>query len=598
MQDNGLIVNATFSKISVPSNSILTDHQLGDLLDELRTKADLAGSQYITGIIRADWIQYRLNKTATGLMSHDYRGVSLAEAGQIKTSTHELAHHKPFILCEEYSDTGWEKLDNKTGFQCPNGDDPDIAGRQLKTACSQNVGENDGCRTNTFAKLYSFDEINDTTTLYNFMGGADNPNVGGFRSWVSNETYDVLLGELSGTEKRGLLSIIIRWYHFENGTSEFKNSYVAENLFESTQSEFLVTDGNYTIRTLNDTNVTQNITYDVFFEILYEGGELEPTSVVAKSVILPFTDNLDKIELLKNNVSIKEKNRTANTPTLSINTTLQNNLINNNFTLAYNASDADNDTINYAILISSDSGNTFSTLEIDHPNKTLTVNTSTFTEGKQYKIKILATDGINTNTTVSEGTFEIDNDLRITDLSVLNKNVTERIFYYRSNNTLTDKLGNVSEQLNTGESTINLTTNHSLNRSENIMVFVKYNYTTLGDKTLTATSTSGSFVETESTVINVGIDLKNLQILNSSNTTRIFGFDIKNNLNINFTSVNWTMNTGLINITAKNLVVLIPDEELFVYVNYNYTSTGSFNANATAINGTLQDSEIISVSVS
>ncbi|MBI2523030.1 hypothetical protein HYW19_01450 [Candidatus Woesearchaeota archaeon] len=293
VQDNGLIVNATFSKISVPDNSILTDRQLGDLLDDLQTKADLAGSQYIIGIVRADWIQDRLNKSATGLMSHDYRGVSLAEAGQIKTSTHELSHHKPFILCEEYSDTGWEKLDNKTGFQCPNGDDPDIAGRQLKTACSQNVGENDGCRTNTFAKLYQFDEINDTTTLYNFMGGADNPNVDGFRSWISNETYDVLLGELSGTKKRGLLSIIIRWYHFENGTSEFKNAYVTENLFESTQSEFLVTDGNYTIRTLNDTNVTQNITYDVFFEILYEGGVLEPTSVVAKSVILPYSDNVN-----------------------------------------------------------------------------------------------------------------------------------------------------------------------------------------------------------------------------------------------------------------------------------------------------------------
>ncbi|MBI2523031.1 hypothetical protein HYW19_01455 [Candidatus Woesearchaeota archaeon] len=36
--------------------------------------------------------------------------------------------------------------------------------------------------------------------------------------------------------------------------------------------------------------------------------------------------------------------------------------------------------------------------------------------------EILVANGINTNTAITETTFEIDNDLRITDLSELHKN--------------------------------------------------------------------------------------------------------------------------------------------------------------------------------
>jgi len=81
-------------------------------------------------------------------------------------------------------------------------------------------------------------------------------------------------------------------------------------------------------------------------------------------------------------------------------------------TIEYDATDADNDTLAFAILISDDNGATFTTLVVDHPNKTFFVNTTNFLDSDQYKIKILATDGINTDTTIS-GAFTINNSIVI-----------------------------------------------------------------------------------------------------------------------------------------------------------------------------------------
>src|SRR3989338_2861772 len=369
------------------------------------------------------------------------------------------------------------------------------------------------------------------------------------------------------------------------------NSYISEGLFETTQQDFIITDGNYSVRTLNTTNVTQNITFDSTFKILGDSGVFN-ISVVPMFVILPYSDDLEKINILKNNISIKERNKSLNTPTLNLTFPLGSELIHNKMNITYNGTDADGDTINYAILISSDNGNTYSTLEIDHPNKTLFINTSGFTESKQYKAKVLATDGINTNTTISQNTFEIDNNLRIENLSVRFQNDTKRVFFHKTKNTLEDRITNITEQFDTGESLIQLSNNYSLNVSADVMVFVEYNYSTRGDKTITSTATSGSYVETESTSITLpDIEVFDIRVLNITNTTKIvFRFKINNTLNTNMTNVSWTFDTNNSNIiNSTSNLLLQPNQMAFIYIHYNFTATGTFNTNATARNGSLSD---------
>jgi len=67
-------------------------------------------------------------------------------------------------------------------------------------------------------------------------------------------------------------------------------------------------------------------------------------------------------------------------------------------------------------------------------------------------------------------------------------------------------------------------------------------------------------------------------------------------LQTNLTNVSWvfdTKNSNVINSTYP--VTLQPSEEIFVYVQYNFTETGTFNVNATAINGSLSDSRNLTV---
>lgn len=130
-----------------------------------------------------------------------------------------------------------------------------------------------------------------------------------------------------------------------------------------------------------------------------ELGELIPTNVTPVTIILPFTENVSKFNTINiTNATILEVNKTPNTPSINITYPTGGEKFELGFQLiniTWEATDLDNDTLNYAVLISSDNG-TFSTLEIDYTNTSLTINSTNFVESDEYIIKILATDGINT----------------------------------------------------------------------------------------------------------------------------------------------------------------------------------------------------------
>jgi len=79
---------------------------------------------------------------------------------------------------------------------------------------------------------------------------------------------------------------------------------------------------------------------------------------------------------------------------------------------------------------------------------------------------------------------------------------------------------------------------------------------------------------------------------------RTFEFEIKNQLTVNLTGVSWQFDTKDNNlISSAENVNLAPDETMFVYFEYNFSSTGTYNVNATAINGSLIDSVNLSITI-
>ena len=88
----------------------------------------------------------------------------------------------------------------------------------------------------------------------------------------------------------------------------------------------------------------------------------------------------------------------------------------------------------------------------------------------------------------------------------------------------------------------------------------------------------------------ISVELSSLSVLSISGTKAIFEFIIENKLGVNLTNVSWTFDAkdgNVINSTAAN--ILQPNEQMFVYVDYNFTTAGTYNVNAGARNGTLVD---------
>lgn len=140
-----------------------------------------------------------------------------------------------------------------------------------------------------------------------------------------------------------------------------------------------------------------------------------------------------------------------------------------------------------------------------------------------------------------------------------------------------------------------------LTPNKSSFVFVEYNYTQTGDFTPTASATSGSNQDSETlpTIDIPNIEASNLSLLYNDSTHRIFFFTISNMLSTPLTNVNWTFDTDDNNvISANQLFSLNASENALVFLEYNYSSAGTYNVNATAINGSLRDSTIYGFMIS
>lgn len=144
--------------------------------------------------------------------------------------------------------------------------------------------------------------------------------------------------------------------------------------------------------------------------------------------------------------------------------------------ISWEASDLDGNSLTYAILLSQDDGATYSTLDFDINATNYSINSLDLLDGDNYLIRILATDGVNTNFTLANTTFTIDNDLQIKEFSAIYSNLTQQILRISLNNTLNQTISNITWMFNTGESIKNSTYVVDLQFGEEMLFFVHVLY--------------------------------------------------------------------------------------------------------------------------
>ncbi len=223
-----------------------------------------------------------------------------------------------------------------------------------------------------------------------------------------------------------------------------------------------------------------------------------------------------------------------------------------------------------------------------------------FTETGTHNINVTAKAGNleyskSVSVTIGEG------DLWLKEINDLYTNGYSKVLEFKIRNTGNGSLSNINWSFDFDDGTNTTAKNLiTLQAGEEAFVYLNHNYSQITGYTVNATAFIGNNKSTSKTKsISFNIEVKKLSVLNSSSRRRVFEFVIRNPLPMNLNNVNWTFYFGDTNITnSSSNIILIPNEEIFVLAEHNYTSADTYHVNATTRNGTLIDSKNISVSVS
>ncbi|MFH0831991.1 MAG: S8 family serine peptidase [archaeon] len=212
----------------------------------------------------------------------------------------------------------------------------------------------------------------------------------------------------------------------------------------------------------------------------------------------------------------------------------------------------------------------------------------------QYAVTATATSG---NVSDSSAINIMVGSLFVTEINDLHTNNLEKTFEFKISNNGSTNFTSINWSFDSGEEAISASNLMNLSTGEIVFVYIQYNYSSLANRLVNVTAFNANNIHSLTKRI-VYLNVSGLTVLNSSFTKRIFGFNIKNLYSSNLTGVYWNMTFGDENrADSTQAVALVPNEEIFVFAEHNYTSAGTYAVNATAVNGTLIDSQNISVSV-
>ena len=225
-----------------------------------------------------------------------------------------------------------------------------------------------------------------------------------------------------------------------------------------------------------------------------------------------------------------------------------------------------------------------------------------FSTTGSYNVKANAT-GLSSSTTISSSLSSTVGvgDLAITSFKAANIDIANVIFEIQAQNNLLQNLTNVNWSLTTADGNIINSTSQfsSIQPNETIFIFVNYDYGKTGTFNPIASVTNQTYSDSKTITLDIKhIQAYNLSVVNESGSKRTFEFIIRNSLNTNLTGVNWTFdtkNSNVINSTATS--TLQPSEQMFIYIDYNFTAAGNYNVNATARNGSLSDSRNLTITI-
>jgi hypothetical protein len=380
---------------------------------------------YIIGIVPENWFRNRFNANMVGVKAGFIGGIVLVEPNYPVVTAHEIGHE--FGLCDEYNNycgrvacfgdigvptPGCTFCPNSYGQNCP------AAGScfngQQSATCNGEPGVKGFWVIDENKEIGK--EIGNGYTWYSFMGTAGSLD----DRWASKTVYNHLLSSLksgvslsSGLQNRGKLNEIILLESPQNflvvsglvnksNSVELKNFYLID---EGVEEE--IQPGDYSLKLLDANN---NVLFDQNFGVSFTMLSDPPIDLntTGFAFVLPFPEGTHKIRIDFNGLTRAERLVSANAPTTSIVSPAGGEEWSSEHLVQWNASDVDGDKLSFVLQYSADDGVTWNPIAIDLNEESYELNAGYLPPADDYKLKVIATDGVLTGEAVSN-TFIVRN---------------------------------------------------------------------------------------------------------------------------------------------------------------------------------------------
>ena len=594
LSNNGLQYNLSENTISVP---VFTPEDPGIRINVALLRLGMSvflseeSAQYdrFVGVYKSDFLPYSGVAGGAGLN----RFVIVDEQVNI-ASAHELGH--TFNLCDEYVDGSnnfTAQDDNKTISEggCPNHDVNEDG--LLDADCSGS-----GCfLQNPYLVQRLGLRGSVGGALKNFMGsGSGGPH------WIDNQSYTHFLDKLNNSSPvfNEEVYVIPITFNKSDRSGKFGTIYKINSGYLSSQQEFVT--GNYTAEFRSASgNIIANFSLAPKFKIrLLNSSEIETNETTVLIVI--DSENVTQFTVLLNGSVNETRNATPSTPNVTLISAISDQTFANPFNVTWNASDIDNDSIVYALLISDDNGTSWSTIDFDINASYYSLDNADFSYGTLYKIKVLASDGVNTGSVVSNGTFTIVPPPRVsvTDFSEFYSAQGNVFFAGVVVNDGGQDLSYLAWRLNVSNDTVLSSINASLLVDDVMTVLVEYNYSLGGLKNISFLSFDDNKSVNDSFNVSVFVgDLRvdSLSVVLQNGTMLILSFPVYNNGSTLLSGVNWTLRTGEGVVFASSLFNLSAFNSTLINVSVNYSDSGVYFANVTVWDGFSNYTATLNVSI-
>jgi hypothetical protein len=223
---------------------------------------------------------------------------------------------------------------------------------------------------------------------------------------ISADGYLLILGELNLTQNTARLDNL---YHLPDLTPSTRPATSDYSLQLLDAGDSILADYPFTPKEDTEPQAGEDLT-----AMIYE--------------IVPYVAGTARVVVLHNSTELASQTVSANAPEVTVIYPDGGEALSGEIVAFWTGSDIDGDSLTYALQYSADDGSTWSTLAAGIKGTHYSIQTRELAGSDQGRIRILASDGINTATDISNGPF-----------SVAFKKPTARIISPATNNTYLDE---------------------------------------------------------------------------------------------------------------------------------------------------------------